>query len=443
MQLDDWQKEILEHVGNLLLCTGRQNGKTTILSRKICKYLLENAGSRIIVASLTEDQAKLIIVMVLDYLEKNHKNEIAKGKAKPTQNKVTLKNKSSVIARPVGNTGDAIRGFTADVLVLDEVSRFNELILESAKPTLFSTGGEIWMASTPYGKKGYFYEMFHEWELDPEKAHFKVWHVNSEQVAHNRVICDTWTEQRRAEALAFLEQEKKSKSRTYYGQEYLAMFLDDLLQFFPDELISERLNLKRGERNESGYFVMGCDLARFGGDASTFEIFEVRENKRIRQVESIVKFGLSTTENERLIIELTKMWNISKVGIDAGAGTLGVAIYDHLLENPYMKRKIVAMNNRQLVMDRDGTKKQRMMKEDYYDNAKAMMERQEVLFLDDEEIRLSLKSVQLAIEEEADKMTQVRIFSSPHSQSHIIEGIVRALFLAKERKTLNFHIYSI
>lgn len=439
MNLDDWQLEILEHKGNLLLCTGRQNGKTTILSRKICKYMREHKGCKIIVASLTEDQAKLIIVMVLDYLEKNYKNEISKGKAKPTQNKVTLKNKSSVIARPVGNTGDAIRGFTADVLVLDEVSRFNELILEAAKPTLFSTGGEIWMASTPFGKKGYFYEMFHEWELDPEKSHFKVWHVNSEQVAHNRTICDSWTEQRRVEALAFLEQEKKSKSRTYYGQEYLAMFLDDLRQFFSDEIIDKQQTLKRGDKNPVGSYVMGCDLARFGGDASTFEIFEIR-GKTIKQVESIVKFGLSTPENERIIIELSRLWNISKVGIDAGAGTLGVAIYDHLLENPYMKRKIVAMNNRQLVMDRDGIKKQRMMKEDFYDNAKAMMERGEVWFLDDEEIRLSFKSVQLEVQEEADKMTQVKIFSSPHSQSHIIEGIVRALYLVKERKNLNFHI---
>src|SRR3990167_11463940 len=134
--LDDWQEEVLKYNGNILLCTGRQVGKTTIMARKCSKYMINHANSKIIICSLTEDQAKLIIIMILEYLERNHKGLIAKGKNKPTQNKIMLSNKSQAIARPVGNTGDAVRGFTGDVLVLDEVSRFNELILTSAKPTL-------------------------------------------------------------------------------------------------------------------------------------------------------------------------------------------------------------------------------------------------------------------------------------------------------------------
>ena len=34
------------------------------------------------------------------------------------QSKITLKNRSSALARPVGNTGDAIRGFNADFILI-------------------------------------------------------------------------------------------------------------------------------------------------------------------------------------------------------------------------------------------------------------------------------------------------------------------------------------
>src|SRR3990167_10663520 len=225
--LDDWQEEVLNYDGNILLCTCRQVGKTFIMSRKCAKYMIEHSGSKIIICSLTEDQAKLIIVMILAYLEKNRNSLIAKGKHKPTQNKINLLNKSQAIARPVGNTGDAVRGFTGDILILDEVSRFNELILTAAKPILMTTGGKIWMCSTPFGKQGFFYESF----LNKNKR-FKVWHISSEEVINNREISESWSEKKKHEAIEFLKHEKADMSELQYGQEYLGLFLDDLSRFF-------------------------------------------------------------------------------------------------------------------------------------------------------------------------------------------------------------------
>lgn len=109
LQLDDWQKEALNHSGNLLLCTGRQVGKTTILSQKAATHMLKHPNTQILIVSLTEDQAKLIIVMILTYFEKHAKSRIMKGKNKPTQNRVAINNGSVALARPVGNTGDAMR----------------------------------------------------------------------------------------------------------------------------------------------------------------------------------------------------------------------------------------------------------------------------------------------------------------------------------------------
>src|SRR3990167_1532378 len=85
--------------------------------------------------------------------------------------------------RPVGNTGDAVRGFTGDILILDEVSRFQEMILNASKPVLLTTAGKIWMCSTPFGKKGYFYESFLN-----KFGRFKVWHKSCEEVIFDRKI---------------------------------------------------------------------------------------------------------------------------------------------------------------------------------------------------------------------------------------------------------------
>ena len=66
----------------------------------------------------------------------------------------------------------------------------------------------------------------------------------------------------------------------------------------------------------------------------------VSETSKItRQIENIVTWKTPTTQTEQRIIQLTNMFNIRKVGIDCGSGSLGTSIYDHLLQHPTTKRK--------------------------------------------------------------------------------------------------------
>lgn len=424
--LDNWQKEILEHKGNLLLCTGRQVGKTTIFAIKAAEYLVNHPNTKIIIVSLTEDQAKLIIIMILDYLEKHHKKLISKGKDRPTQNKVMLTNHSSALARPVGTTGDAVRGFTGDVLIIDEAARMSELTFASAKPVLLTTAGEIWLCSTPFGKKGYFYESFLN-----KNGRFKVFHISSEKVITERPISESWTEHKKEEAIKFLEEEKKDMSALQFGQEYLGLFLDDLRQFFSDEIIAKTTLLKRPEPPvpKVNNF-MGVDIARLGDDATTYEMLHKVSDNRFIHVENIVKKKQLTTQTERDILAIADLWRPEKIGIDAGAGSLGVGIFDRLRENDAVKRKVVAMSNQTISLDREGKKKQRIFKEDMYENLLAMMEKGEITLLADEDVRISLKSVQWEFIESSG-LTKVRIFGN---DTHIVEGLIRAAYLAKKEK---------
>lgn len=446
IQLDDWQQEALDHRGDLLLCTGRQIGKTYILARKAAERMLKGK-EEIIICSLSEDQAKLIIRMILIYLEQNYKNQINIDKDKPTQNKVTLLNKSYALARPVGMTGDALRGFTGTILILDEGSRFPELAFTAAEPTLLSTGGEVWMASTPHGKEGYFWEQYNsvmnEEESDIEnEMGWKVIYVNGEEAIRNRPINEFWTEEKSLKAIGRLNRLKKRWSDLRYGQEILAKFLDDLQQFFPDELINKCCVLQRQSSPKQNNNFIGVDIARLGGDKCAYAVLQrinTAQNTKttVRQIENITKTKQLTTQTEEDILHLNQQYMPVKIGIDAGSGSLGVGIYDRLLLNPSTRRKVIPMNNRTISLDREEKTKQRIFKEDMYDNLRSMMEHNEILLLDDENVSSSLKSVQWEVKER-DGQTKIRIWGI---DDHVAEALIRASWLAKKERIKNFNIH--
>ncbi len=434
LTLDKWQQEILDHKGHLLLCTGRQVGKTTIFAIKAAQYMINHPNSRIIVVSLTEDQAHLIIIMILTYLEQNYKKYIAKKAKKPTKSSITLTNKSKVISRPVGNTGDAVRGFTGDVLIADEASRMPESMWSAAKPTLLTTGGQIWMCSTPAGKAGYFYECFQN-----KHNRFKVFHQSSEDVIYNRKISNSWTKERRREAIRNLDEEKEEMSELEYGQEFLGMFLDDLRRLFSDPIIEQTLTLDRREtiHRERLHF-LGCDIARMGDDEGTYEIIDRIEQDNLQHVESIITTKKLTTETYDRIVQLESQYNFKQIGIDAGAGSLGVGILDFLLRDPTTRSKVIPLNNLSRPLDKHGDRKRTLLKEDMYFNMLALMEKGKIKLLKDDKVALSLRSVQYEYIRKPGQPTKIRIFGN---YTHIVEGLVRAAWLANQKHLNSFISY--
>ena len=426
--IDQWQKEVLEAKGDILLCTGRRVGKTYILARKAIDRMAKVGKTKVVVVSLTEDQAMLILAMSLNYARENYDYLVEKGKERPTLKTLTFKNGSKMISRPVGQTGDSIRGFEGGILIVDEASRMPPQFWIAAKPIILTTCGEIWMASTPHGKEGYFWKRFDEsYNKKEPKARYKPFYVTTEQVIRDRPISESWNKEQKEAAEKILAEDKNEMSILEYGQEYLGLFLDDLRQYFNDNIINACCTGKREEfpRRTDNY--MGVDVARYGGDEITYEVFNRKNQNSVKQVENIVKKEQSTTQTESEIKQLTNIWQCEKVGIDAGAGSLGVGIYDRLILNLFMKRKVVPMNNREIVLDREGKHKQRIFKEEMYDNLKSMMEKGEITMLDDDGVKDSLKSIQIEYKEDG----TTHIFGS---YAHIVEGIIRAAWLCKKEK---------
>ena len=427
--LDDWQKEAIETKGNILLATGRQVGKTTTLAIKSAERMIEKK-TRIIIASLTEDQAELIIQKILEYLTESYKSKIQIGKNRPTKHIIRLKNGSIAQSRAVGNTGNSLRGFTADVFIPDEASRLPNDLWAAAKPTLLTTAGEIWMASTPFGRQGYFWECFQN-----KLGRFKIFKISSEEVINNRKISLSWSVYQKEQAQEFLTQEKKDMPKILYMQEYGGEFVMDLMQFFSDELIQKCMLRKRPEiiSTKANYY-LGVDIGGRGGSESTFEVIQRMENKKLIHIENIVEKYEMTTMSERQIIHLDNKFRFNKIYIDDGGS--GVGVFDHLLELDQTKRKVIAINNSSRTLTPSTADKQkikRLLKEDLYNNLLCLMERGEIEFLDDANIFQSLKSIQFEI---SDETKNIKIFSS---YGHICEGLIRASWCVKD-KSLNIWV---
>jgi len=422
IELDDWQNDVLQAEGDICLATGRQVGKTEILSRKAAMRMIKKK-TRVIIASLTEDQAELIIQRIGAYIQDHNKFLLKKGRAAQTKHIVRLTNGSIAQSRAVGNTGASLRGFTADVFIGDEASRLPNDLWAAALPTLLMTGGECWLASTPLGRQGYFWDCY-----ENKDGHWKVFKISSEEVIKNRKVSKQWTEAIRTKALADLEYRKQTMPAVLFQQEYCGLFVENLMQWFPDELIRKCMKKQRPAAiNKDNKYFLGCDIGGRGGDDTALEIIDRSNRKQLVQVENIIKQGYMTTMVEREILHLDSLYHFKQIYIDSAG--IGVGVFDHLLETNQTKRRITSIENARRSLDKDEKRKKKLMKEDLYNNLLCLMERGEIFLLDDPEIFQSLKSVQFEIKEDK----SVKIFGT---YTHIAEGLIRAAWCAKD-KSLN------
>ena len=424
IQLDDWQMKFLHCQGNKILCCGRQVGKTEIVSIDASNYAISHPNETILMIAPLEKQAYHLFTKTLNYLSLYHKSDIKMGRDKPTKTKLQLKNGSKILCLPVGQTGLGVRFLTVNRLYVDEAHRVPESVWTAVTPTLFTTGGSQVLLSTPAGDEGYFKEAW-------ESGNFKKFEVSSEEVAHARSICPTWSEGQRASAIAHLELEKKRLSKMEYAQEYLGKFMTGLRQLFKDKLIEGCMVLERSDNIKPSKYYMGCDIARLGGDETTFEILEQRE-EIIEQSENLVTEKTLTTQTFDMVNELNRKYNFKNIGIDDGG--IGAAIFDFLVREPSTSNKVIALNNARRSLSEDAKQKKKLMKEDMYMNLLRLMEQGKIKLLKDPEILLSLKSVQYEYITDGQRAGQMHIFGK---YTHIAEGLIRAAWLAVDRKSLN------
>lgn len=408
--LDNWQKEVLKTEGNICLRSGRQVGKSTVISILAGEYALNNPNKLIMVIASVERSAFLLFEKILSYIHTKDKTQIMTGRWRPTKSQLRLKNKSRILCLPTGETGYGIRGHTINLLVADEAQFINEEVWTAVTPMLAITKGKIILLSTPHGREGYFYRCFQD-------DNFTSFHISSEDCPRKDVD--------------FLKREKERMTKAQYAQEYLGEFCDELTQFFPSELINEcQKGIRRETMRKEGNYFCGVDVARLGEDETRIVIIDKVDKDNLIMVENILKMGMRTTDTAREIVLLNKKYNFKKIYIDDGG--VGAGVLDILLECEETRRKVEAINNASKSLDMKEEKKKKLLKEDLYNNLLRLMEQKKIILLDDIDIYRSFKSVQFEYLEGG----QMKIFGN---YTHIVEATIRSAWCVKD-KTLNIWV---
>jgi hypothetical protein len=216
-------------------------------------------------------------------------------------------------------------------------------------------------------------------------------------------------------------------SNKQYQQEYLGLFVEDLARFFSDELLASCCINKRAGTRPGNYY-LGVDVGHLGGDESTFEIINKVNKDSFVHVENQVTSKTRTTDTIQRILDLDLIYKFKQIYIDDGG--VGVGVFDSLLVHDRTKRKVVAINNARRSLDRNENQKAKLMKEDLYNNLLVLMEQGKIVLLDDDEVILSLKSIQYEYVIKEGVPTRFRIFGS---YTHIAEGIIRAAWCNKDK----------
>jgi hypothetical protein len=202
MDPDPWQTTLLRSSSKrmLLLC-GRQNGKSTVAAALALRDALLHAPALVLLLSPTQRQSGEL------FRDKVLRLYNALGRPVPTVQEsaltMQLANRSRIISLP--GDEETIRGYSGvTTLVVDEAARVLDALYCSVRPMLAVSGGRLVCLSTPFGKRGWFFE---------------TWHGNEEWVRVKVAAqeCPRIT-------AAFLAEERAALGERWFRQEYECSF---------------------------------------------------------------------------------------------------------------------------------------------------------------------------------------------------------------------------
>jgi hypothetical protein len=157
--LDDWQHAALvSTLPRALWNCARQSGKSTVAALLALWVALTEPGSLVLLVAPAERQAAELLRKVEDLYR-------ALGHLVPTESegalKLELRGGSRILALP-GKDG-TVRSFSGvRLLVLDEASRIPDSLFHAVTPMLAVSGGRLLALSTPWGKRGWWYQAWTE-----------------------------------------------------------------------------------------------------------------------------------------------------------------------------------------------------------------------------------------------------------------------------------------
>ena len=217
---DPWQAELLRSTAHqhLLLCT-RQAGKSTTAAALAVWESIYSGPALILLLSPSLRQSQELFKKVLDFYHAlPHRVPIKDA----SQLRMELVNGSRIIALP--GREETIRGYSGvRLLLVDEAAQVPDALYYSVRPMLAVSAGRLVVMSTPYGKRGFFHEVWENGGAD--------WH----KVKVTALDCPRISAEH-------LERERRDMPARAFEQEYLCEFKDTIDQVFSYDVVMNAVN---------------------------------------------------------------------------------------------------------------------------------------------------------------------------------------------------------
>lgn len=209
---EPWQERVLRsEAPRILLNCSRQSGKSTTVSLIAAHTALYVPGSLTLIVSYALRQSVELFRKTATAASAAIVGNMPAEEVTRTQTSFEFDNASRVVALPGSEA--SIRSFSnVHTLLFDEASHVPNETYEAARPVVAATahGGRIIALSTPWGKRGWWWEAWRD--TSPDAEAWERYRVPANECAHILP--------------AFLAAEKKRRGGFWFDQEYGCEFLD-------------------------------------------------------------------------------------------------------------------------------------------------------------------------------------------------------------------------
>lgn len=301
-----YQTVLLESHGNVnAVNKSRQTGISTFMAAYgLYKALL---GKNVLIVSPSDRQSKHVMDIVQKFLSSIR--PLMESINIPIELKEEMKTSLQFAhggeVRSLPNSANTVRGFTADIIILDEFAHFlagtDSEIMEAIAPSL-SRGGELWMVSTPYGERGLFHKYVTSNDSSVTKSTINWRECPDLQEENIRRLCP--------DPLVF-------------AQEYDNKFLSNIETEFPWQLLMDNTDSELVYQNplRDSMVTLGVDVGRKVDQTAIVGIKNESGKKRV--VYKSVMSGAEYETQQSFIQSLMDTCQLSRVNIDeSGIGNM-------------------------------------------------------------------------------------------------------------------------
>lgn len=212
------QKDVIDELKDakgtgkrVIVLSSRQKGKSFMIANLLLYYALNNNKVKCFCVSPTLKQSKAIYSTIYDAVE----NSGIVKKANASDYEIRFINGSAIYFKSA-EQDEALRGYTADFLCIDECCFITDEVFYKIAPWVDAKQAPVLMVSTPFVKEGFFWN-FYNYGLDKQ----------------NNTVTINWSDNRYKEDIEKilppekLEEYRRVFPKNQFKTEYLGEWLDN------------------------------------------------------------------------------------------------------------------------------------------------------------------------------------------------------------------------